>query len=155
MSDTILVTQTSGEAVSDTASMSIPDTARLYSVLLEWDPRDANYVVTMPELPGCRTHGRARAETVAQAKTPSRDGSGPSTTPASPSPRLAFSRTARMATINDRSIRTGGRGRHGDDGAGHSRDHGARRLAGVYLRAHRGERGARPCRRRGGAVLSG
>ncbi len=68
MSDTILVTQTSGEAVSDTASMSIPDAARLYSVLLEWDPRDANYVVTMPELPGCRTHGRARAETVAQSQ---------------------------------------------------------------------------------------
>ncbi len=28
-----------------------------YSMRLEWDPRDSIYVVTVPELPGCTTHG--------------------------------------------------------------------------------------------------
>jgi predicted RNase H-like HicB family nuclease len=68
MTDTIIVSQMRNEAVGDTASMSIPDATRLYSMLLEWDPRDAIYVVTVPELPGCRTHGRTRAEAVAQAQ---------------------------------------------------------------------------------------
>lgn len=39
-----------------------------YSVILEWDPGDQIYVVTVPELPGCRTHGRTREEAVRQAQ---------------------------------------------------------------------------------------
>lgn len=39
-----------------------------YSVILEWDPRDEIYVVTVPELPGCRTHGETREEAVKQAQ---------------------------------------------------------------------------------------
>lgn len=35
-----------------------------YSLLIEWDPEDQVYVVTVPELPGCRTHGRTYAEAV-------------------------------------------------------------------------------------------
>jgi len=29
-----------------------------YSMVLQWDPDDAIFVVTVPELPGCRTHGK-------------------------------------------------------------------------------------------------
>jgi predicted RNase H-like HicB family nuclease len=39
-----------------------------YSLILEWDPRDDIYVVTVPELPGCRTHGSTYEEAVAQAQ---------------------------------------------------------------------------------------
>ncbi len=31
-------------------------------MLLEWDPRDQIYIATVPELPGCRTHGSTREE---------------------------------------------------------------------------------------------
>ncbi|HYP40506.1 MAG TPA: type II toxin-antitoxin system HicB family antitoxin [Chloroflexia bacterium] len=33
-----------------------------YSMLLEWDPVDRIYVVTIPELPGCHTHGKTYEE---------------------------------------------------------------------------------------------
>lgn len=33
-----------------------------YSMLLEWDPQDRIYVVTIPELPGCQTDGRTYEE---------------------------------------------------------------------------------------------
>lgn len=39
-----------------------------YLMILEWDPRDAIYVVTVPELPGCRTHGGSRDEAVTNAR---------------------------------------------------------------------------------------
>lgn len=35
-----------------------------YSMRLDWDPDDAIFVVTVPELPGCMTHGGTRAEAV-------------------------------------------------------------------------------------------
>lgn len=35
-----------------------------YAMQLEWDPDDRIFVATVPELPGCRTHGRTRAEAV-------------------------------------------------------------------------------------------
>ena len=28
-----------------------------YSMIIEWSEEDQAYVVTVPELPGCRTHG--------------------------------------------------------------------------------------------------
>jgi len=40
------------------------DEAATYSMLLEWDPVDRIYVVTVPELPGCRTHGATYLEAV-------------------------------------------------------------------------------------------
>ncbi|HVG00317.1 MAG TPA: type II toxin-antitoxin system HicB family antitoxin [Chloroflexia bacterium] len=44
------------------------DMHQQYSVVLEWDPIDRIYVVTVPELPGCRTHGNTREEAVKQAQ---------------------------------------------------------------------------------------
>jgi predicted RNase H-like HicB family nuclease len=35
-----------------------------YSMILEWEPEGGVYVVTVPELPGCRTHGRTYEEAV-------------------------------------------------------------------------------------------
>jgi predicted RNase H-like HicB family nuclease len=39
-----------------------------YSMIIEWDPRDNIYVVTVPELPGCVTHGDTYAEAAAQGQ---------------------------------------------------------------------------------------
>lgn len=39
-----------------------------YSVIMEWDPTDRIYVVTVPELPGCMTHGASLEEAARQAK---------------------------------------------------------------------------------------
>lgn len=39
-----------------------------YSMILEWDAADGIYVVTVPELPGCRTHGRTYEEAVRQGQ---------------------------------------------------------------------------------------
>jgi antitoxin HicB len=37
---------------------------RGYSMLLEWEPEGGVFVVTVPELPGCRTHGKSYEEAV-------------------------------------------------------------------------------------------
>ncbi len=39
-----------------------------YSMVIEWSDVDQVYVVTVPELPGCRTHGRSYAEAVRQGQ---------------------------------------------------------------------------------------
>ena len=36
-------------------------------MIIRWDPRDAIFVVAVPELPGCYTHGRTYEEAVAHA----------------------------------------------------------------------------------------
>jgi predicted RNase H-like HicB family nuclease len=38
-----------------------------YSMLIQWDPRDNIYVVTIPELSGCRTHGDTYTEAIKNA----------------------------------------------------------------------------------------
>ena len=38
------------------------------SMILEWEPGDAIYVVTNPELPGCQTHGETLEEAVKQGR---------------------------------------------------------------------------------------
>lgn len=38
-----------------------------YSLVIQWDPRDNIYVVTVPELPGTRTHGRTYEEAIKNA----------------------------------------------------------------------------------------
>ena len=48
--------------------MSMAQDTRHYSMLLEWDPSDDIYVVTVPELPGCHTHGETLAEAVQQGQ---------------------------------------------------------------------------------------
>jgi predicted RNase H-like HicB family nuclease len=39
-----------------------------YSMTVEWDPNDDIFVVTIPELPGCITHGATYQEAVTQGQ---------------------------------------------------------------------------------------
>lgn len=39
-----------------------------YSLTMVWDPDDRIFVVTVPELPGCRTHGATYEEAAANAR---------------------------------------------------------------------------------------
>ncbi len=39
-----------------------------YSMIIEWDPRDDIFVVTVLELPGCATHGATYEEAVQQGQ---------------------------------------------------------------------------------------
>lgn len=41
---------------------------RPYSMIVEWSDEDDAYIVTVAELPGCRTHGATRAEAVAMGE---------------------------------------------------------------------------------------
>lgn len=43
-------------------------TSRHYSLVIQWDPDDQIYVVTVPELHGCMTHGRTYEEAILQAQ---------------------------------------------------------------------------------------
>ena len=38
-----------------------------YSMNIQYDPIDHIYVVTVPELPGCRTHGKTYEEAIKNA----------------------------------------------------------------------------------------
>ncbi|MBV9231634.1 MAG: type II toxin-antitoxin system HicB family antitoxin [Chloroflexi bacterium] len=42
--------------------------AKHYSMLIEWDPDDKIYVVTVPELPGCMTHSHTYEEAIQQGQ---------------------------------------------------------------------------------------
>ncbi len=39
-----------------------------YSMYIQWSAEDSVYIVTVPELPGCRTHGETYEEALQQAK---------------------------------------------------------------------------------------
>ena len=39
-----------------------------YSMIIQWDSRDDIYVVSVPELPGCMTHGKTYEEAVKQGQ---------------------------------------------------------------------------------------
>jgi predicted RNase H-like HicB family nuclease len=39
-----------------------------YSMEIKWEPQGQVYVVTVPELPGCITHGKTYEEAIAQAQ---------------------------------------------------------------------------------------
>jgi predicted RNase H-like HicB family nuclease len=39
-----------------------------YSMVIQWSDEDDAYVVTVPELPGCMTHGATYAEAVRQGE---------------------------------------------------------------------------------------
>ena len=39
-----------------------------YSMVIQWDDIDDIYIVTVPELPGCRTHGKTYEEAIQQGK---------------------------------------------------------------------------------------
>ena len=42
--------------------------AEKYSMEIKWSDKDHAYIVTVPELPGCRTHGATYEEAVQQGK---------------------------------------------------------------------------------------
>ena len=48
--------------------MSQPEEYGRYSMILEWEPEGGIYVVSVPELPGCRTHGATLEEAVRQGQ---------------------------------------------------------------------------------------
>lgn len=39
-----------------------------YSMIIQWSDEDNAYIVTVPELPGCMTHGRTYEEAVRQGQ---------------------------------------------------------------------------------------
>jgi predicted RNase H-like HicB family nuclease len=39
-----------------------------YSMIIEWSDEDQAYIVTVPELPGCRTHGDTYEEATWQGQ---------------------------------------------------------------------------------------
>ena len=39
-----------------------------YSMNIQWSEEDQAYIVTVPELPGCRTHGKTYVEAVKQGE---------------------------------------------------------------------------------------
>ncbi len=41
---------------------------RHYSMIIQWSEEDQAYVVTVPELPGCKTHGETYGKAVKQAQ---------------------------------------------------------------------------------------
>lgn len=45
-----------------------PATQSRYSMSIEWSPEDDAFIVTVPELPGCRTHGATYDEAVRQGQ---------------------------------------------------------------------------------------
>ena len=48
--------------------MSEEEQYKHYSMTIEWDPDDHIYVVQVPELPGCVTHGDTYEEAVRQGQ---------------------------------------------------------------------------------------
>ena len=42
--------------------------AEHYSMHIQWSEEDQAYIVTVPELPGCKTHGGTYEEAVKQGK---------------------------------------------------------------------------------------
>ena len=48
--------------------MTTPRETPHYALVIEWDPQDAIYVVSVPELPGCMTHGHTYEEAIRQAE---------------------------------------------------------------------------------------
>ena len=39
-----------------------------YSMIIQWGDEDNAYIVTVPELPGCKTHGETYEEAVRQGR---------------------------------------------------------------------------------------
>lgn len=51
------------EIVHDITEEALAE-ARRYSMLIDWSDEEQIYIVTVPELPGCRTHGATHIEAV-------------------------------------------------------------------------------------------
>lgn len=48
--------------------MKTSDNSLRYSMLIRWSNDDQLYIVEVPELPGCKTHGKTYEEAVMQAQ---------------------------------------------------------------------------------------
>ena len=48
--------------------MTMSDNTLRYSMLIRWSDEDRVYIVEVPELPGCKTHGTTYQEAVTQAQ---------------------------------------------------------------------------------------
>ena len=48
--------------------MGTSDNALRYSILIRWSDEDHVYIVDVPELPGCTTHGQTYEDAVTQAQ---------------------------------------------------------------------------------------
>ena len=48
--------------------MAAPTEPIRYSMIIEWEPVGGVYVVTVPELPSCKTHGATYEEAVRQGQ---------------------------------------------------------------------------------------
>ncbi len=48
--------------------MDTSDNVLRYSMLIRWSEEDQLYVVEVPELPGCKTHGNTYEEAVTRAQ---------------------------------------------------------------------------------------
>jgi predicted RNase H-like HicB family nuclease len=46
----------------------IPDEAKHYTMIIQWSDEDQAYIVSVPELPGCKTHGDTYEEAVKQGE---------------------------------------------------------------------------------------
>ena len=44
------------------------DEYQRYSMVIQWSDEDGAYIVTVPELPGCMTHGATHEEAVKQGE---------------------------------------------------------------------------------------
>ncbi len=51
-----------------TIAADAPGDGDRYSLVIEWSDEDRLYIVTVPELPGCRTHGATQGEAVAMGR---------------------------------------------------------------------------------------
>ncbi|HEX9989161.1 MAG TPA: type II toxin-antitoxin system HicB family antitoxin [Chloroflexia bacterium] len=52
----------------DAITAGITEYHHRYSMIVEWSDEDNVYIVTVPELSGCRTHGATREEAVRQGQ---------------------------------------------------------------------------------------
>ena len=52
------------EQVSEELTPDEVAEARRYSLLIEWSPEDDAYIISVPELPGVRTHGTTHQDAV-------------------------------------------------------------------------------------------
>lgn len=50
------------------STINEPEIYGRYSVVIEWSDEDGVYVVTLPEFPGCHTHGATREEALKNAQ---------------------------------------------------------------------------------------
>ena len=54
------------ERATETTPEELAEASR-YSLLIRWSDQDDAYIATVPELPGCITHGATQVEAIRQA----------------------------------------------------------------------------------------